>query len=214
MSESSVTNASTADSDSDESWKKPPTISDVEKRVFDEIEALRDRLEVLTGEMYKITIDRYGTSVLQSINEGHLVVLEGKNKSELPVEVYDMEPNFKELEARYDNYGAMWKKISELRHRDVFIETKICDDQTNSYFYGKVIGKCGGCNSYGKLYCNSYAKGTSYNIISNDICQNCSKWFESKWSSVKIFNTGPDIYTGGGGRMSILTPIGKYKFIR
>jgi hypothetical protein len=134
-------------------------------------------LQTETGDLYQVHISKYGDM------SGGLTVNAFKDNTWALV-IYDMNPDFEELNGSYASLEEVRQRITELNSNDKWadIKTVITDGEV------KQIGKCKQCHSY-----NENIPHKCPNYISSDVCQNCSKWFKSKWDSIDISDSTPEI---------------------
>jgi|SRR5579872_51704 len=187
------------------------------------LEALLTVLQIETGHLYQMHISKYGDLT------GGLTINAFKDNPRA-LAIYDMDPEFTELNGSYVSLGDVRQRIAELDSNDKWTDIKTIKINDED----KQIGKCSHCKSYNEGVLESFRPevGTdlgfprmerpappriphkSPNYINMDICQNCSKWFKSKWDSIDISDSGPEVmkYTGRAGEYRMYDPVGKYKW--
>lgn len=127
----------------------------------------------------------------------------------MTIEVYNMNPNYKELDGIYETKQQIFNKISKLTMLDKFEETK-CINIDNCLLK---IGKCRNCQSYGKIDKNNNLLRVTLiysNYCENDKCTN--RQLYSKWSNIHLDDNGK-IYTKGSDTIIVYKTIGYYRFI-
>lgn len=164
-----------------------------------QLEELLNNLEKETGQIYQFTVNQFG--FYSNIN----MIIGDFTKRNLKIEVYEIDPEYSELLGIYNCREEFQNKIETLRCNEVFEEIKEIKWHKDDYIQ---IGKCKKCKSY-----NEGKKKYSPNYIRADLCQNCHADFRTKWWRVTISKNDYTIYTSEGGRMSICTMIGKYRFV-
>lgn len=172
----------------------PIKYKDILQKVLNEIESE-------TGDMYQITINKFG-----NYSSDNFILGDFDSRAGSIVEVYDVDPEYKELEGIYYDLDTLKFKIKLLRGNELFHDFK---EYTDTNGKTSIIGKCNQCNSYNEnnptRYCN----------FIDGICQNpnCSRVMQfPKWEKVHIDKYGGTIYTANGGSLSICHNKGKWRY--
>lgn len=158
----------------------------------EKFENLLSELENESGEMYQITINKFG-----SISHCEQIIGDFASRN-LKIEVYDCDPKFFELLGKYDSRNDLINKIKKLNNDIAFSEII---ESTNDSGRNVIIGKCIKCGHN--------------NHVSIALCQNkkCKMDFRSDWFYVEVSKYDYSIYICYGGRYAPCTTIAKYRFV-
>jgi len=154
-------------------------------------------MEKDTGHMYQITINKFG-----EYNDNKYVIGCFKNRKQ-KIQVYDMKPEYKELEGFYNNMKEIREKIIYLNAMEFYDDIKKFDNVKEI-----LIGKCKTCHSYGDKDRPNYINGP----CSNWNCSGRMKMLTGKYNSMQVDNNGK-IYTRSGGSIAVCYDKGKWKYI-
>ena len=157
------------------------------------------QLEQETGKFYRIDMRVFGGTSDSALTIGSF------EKRPQKVLVYDINSKYADLDGIYASIEEIKCRILELRNKEKFFETQ--EIQLNGH--KDIIGRCKRCSSYNLDSTN----GKVPNFVSNDICQKCGAYLDSKWNDVKVFVNRSIIGISGGGSVSTVSGIGKFRFL-
>lgn len=158
----------------------------------EKFEKLLSELENDSGEMFQLTINKFGVYS----NENQIIGdFECRN---LKIEVYECDPEYEELLGTYDSRDHLINKIKNINNKLAFSEIKESKNSSGSNIF---IGKCIECGHE--------------NDVRHALCQNtqCVTDFRSVWNYIRVSSHNYDIYICHGGTFARCTNIGKYRFV-
>jgi len=176
-------------------------LGNIQPKYKEALQQLLNQMEKETGNMYQITVNKFG-----NYHDCACIIGEFK-KRELMLRVFDMDPEYKALEGIYLSKADIDKKLQELREQEMYEETKHYTDNIGII---ETIGKCKRCHSY-----NENVPGRCPNFTNLNICQNkdCCWSLYSHWDNIHADDFRGTIYQDNGGSLSVCFTRGKYEFI-
>jgi hypothetical protein len=156
---------------------------DIPQKYKDLLQDVLNQMETETGNLYQFTVNKFGNP-----SNYNYVVGDFKNRK-FKIEVYDMDPEYKELEGVYDSRNAVLETIEVLKNLD----------------------------SQDKNIKNSLDEKTEELLNSlnsrKHIMEKCYRMHLSKWNDLHVSEHDGSIYTAAGGSICICYTKGHYRFI-
>lgn len=164
---------------------------------------LLTELEAETKHLYEIEITQFGLRT----NKGKMIGSLSARPT-LRVCVYNATPEVKALEGEYASIAALKDRISFLAAMEMYEEVEAAPDPWSSTGKTVYYGKCKKCHAYGRGIAFNSAQGLY------PCCQNCGESAYSIYSCVRVQEMSGDIYTAGGGTLSVCETVANLRFVK
>lgn len=181
-------------------------IGDIPDKYKEQLNEIRETMEREMGTMYSFTIQKFGNYSNQVCILGDLAQRNQK------VEIYDMEPQYKELEGIYPSREAAEKKLEMLNGSEYYDDIiEYTDPQSKRT---KLIGKCKHCHSYNLDRPDRFPNDIRINCQNPNCKRTLSDYLgSSKWRGIIIDKIRGSIYESSGGSISVCYNKGKWRYL-
>ncbi|CAH6421452.1 Hypothetical protein KVN_LOCUS272 [uncultured virus] len=154
-----------------------------------EFKNLQKKIEKSNNTKYEISIKEVGKNAL---------VITSFSERNSKYQIKDMKLGFEELNGEYESYNAIILKLEQLLISEITDEIKIVDNEK--------IWKCKHCGKFGR------DNNLPNNYLFNNLCQNCTHSYTSKWKYINIYPESNLIGQCFGGSISSITRMGTLLF--